>query len=417
MLQPLSTISILLCSMFSVFTLVQASNLTHINQVSLHNASESDQALFDFFQEQIDITYSKQIQEVLPQFFSTSDLKTFYANLEPTVIEPSLADLLRYRQSLNLNDWYYYLLIRETAEQIFTQNEPYYKSYQTVFSWLMLAKSGYKVQLNFAEEDVFLSVYTLDRLYDIPVKEHGMGWMVEISHFNTDHEGFRARVRSDFFLEENDQPFSFKLTQQPTFSKPLLTTRNITFEHENENYALGYTLDRSVLQLVTTLPEISVYDHIEIPLSQFTYSTLIPNLQIFIDQKAFDKKETLQFLLSFTRTGFDYKNDSTYNKCDNITFTPEETLYHRYSDCEDRSVLFAYLVKEILELDVILVDFPEHIAVGVQLGENQYLGKPIIYKNRYYTFCEPTGPDNSLNLGEYPAGLQGETYSILSPTN
>lgn len=405
------SLSIFLCTLFCSFI---------ANSLSIY-ASEANAIEFEFYKENISIDYSEEIQELLPSFFTTDDIEGFYENLSSNLIQPSLDDFLKYRDTLNLSDWYYYLLIREAASQIFNEEEqPYYQSYQTVFSWLMLAKSGYKVQLNFTEDDVFLAVYTLDNLYNIPVKKHGMGWMVEISHFHTNHEGFRASVRSDFFVNENAQPFNFKIDKQPTFSKPYLTTRNIVFEHEGEKYAVGYTLDRSVLALITTLPEMSVYDHIDIPLSNFTYETLIPNLKEFIKANNYDKRETLSFLLSFTRTGFDYKDDEDFEhethspiKCDNITFTPEETLYYRFSDCEDRSILLAYLIKEILELDVVLLDFEEHIAVGVQLGENEYLGKPIFFNNRYYTFCEATGPDNSLGLGEYPNNLEGETYSVL----
>lgn len=378
-------------------------------------ASEASHTEFKFFQEDIYINYSKQIKDILPQFFTTSNIEDFYKGIENNLVDASIQDLLYYKESLNLSDWYYYLLIREAAAQIFVPNEqPFYESYQTVFSWLMLAKSGYKVQLNFTEEDVFLSVYTMDRLYNIPVKKHGMGWMVEISHYDTNHDGFRARIRSNFFLEDNDQPFSFKLNEQPNFSEPLLTTRTISFEHQGRKYAVGYTLDRSVLQLINTLPEMSVTDHIDIPLSAYTYSTLIASLQGFIEGEGLDTKEALEFLLSFTRTGFEYQSDDVY-QYDNITFAPEETLYHRFSDCEDRSVLYAYLVKEMLDLNVILLDFDQHIAVGVLLEGDEYLGKPIVYNNNFYTFCEPTGPDNQLGLGEFPSGLREELYTVLAP--
>lgn len=407
----------------SIFIFTLACSLLSANAFAY--ASDAKSIDFNFFQENISLEYSEEITEILPSFFTTDDIKGFYENLASNLVEPSLEDLLTYRENLELSDWYYYLLIREAASQIFKEKEqPYYQSYQTVFSWLMLAKSGYKVQLNFTEEDVFLSVYTLDFLYDIPIKKHGMGWMVEISHFHTNHEGFRASVRSNFFLDDNTQPFTFKIDKQPIFSKPLLTTRNITFEHNGERYALGYALDSSVLQLITTLPEMNVYDHIDTPLSSFTYHTLIPNLQGFIKANQYDQKETLEFLMSFTRTGFDYKEDQEFEngetskvQCDNITFTPEETLYYRYSDCEDRSVLLSYLIKELLELDVVLLDYGEHIALGVQLGEEAgedvYVGKPILYNDRLYTFCEATGPDNSLGLGEYPNNLEEETYVIL----
>ena len=181
---------------------------------------------FDFFKENVSISYAEDFSSVLPTFFTTENVAQFYYDIEDDYVTPSLNDLLKYKTNMHLSDWYYYLLIRETAQQLFPDNsQPYFKSYQTVFAWLMLARSGYKVQLNYTETDIFLSVFTLDTLYDIPVKKHGQGWMVEVSQFHTNHKGFVATVRSNFFLSENKHLFTFKPKQLPLFTNPILTER------------------------------------------------------------------------------------------------------------------------------------------------------------------------------------------------
>jgi len=366
---------------------------------------------FDFFEENVSISYAEDFSLVLSVFFTTENVAQFYYDIEDDYVTPSLNDLMEYKTNMHLSDWYYYLLIRETAQQLFPDNsQPYFKSYQTVFAWLMLARSGYKVQLNYTETDVYLSVFTLDKLYDIPVKKHGQGWMVEVSQFHTNHKGFVATVRSNFFLSENKHLFTFKPKQLPLFTNPILTERIVKFEHEEKEYFLNCLLDRTMLQLINTLPEMGVVDHVKMPLSQNTYNSLIPALTAHI--RGMNKEEAIRFLLSFTRTGFEYQDDQVYSH-DNITFTPEETLYYRYSDCEDRSVLFAYLVRELLEIETILLDFDTHVAVGINLGDNHYVGKPIFHNGIFYTYCEPTGPDNSLGVGEYPDGLREETYVVL----
>lgn len=45
--------------------------------------------------------------------------------------------------------------------------------------------------------------------------------------------------------------------------------------------------------------------------------------------------------------------------------SPRRNYYYPYSDCEDRSILFARLVKDLLGLDVVLLYYPAHIATAV----------------------------------------------------
>ena len=80
------------------------------------------------------------------------------------------------------------------------------------------------------------------------------------------------------------------------------------------------------------------------------------------------------------QTSFNYKTDDGQFGEENYLF-PEETLHYRYSDCEDRSILFTWLVKNILGLDVIGLDYPGHVAAAVAL-DNPVSGDSVTYKEK-----------------------------------
>lgn len=79
--------------------------------------------------------------------------------------------------------------------------------------------------------------------------------------------------------------------------------------------------------------------------------------------------EAVRYLMSFTRQAFVYASDDSLYKDTydliNVTFSPTETLYYESSDCEDRAVLFAYLVRELLKLDVIIIEYDTHANTAV----------------------------------------------------
>ena len=66
----------------------------------------------------------------------------------------------------------------------------------------------------------------------------------------------------------------------------------------------------------------------------------------------------------------------------------EETLHYPASDCEDRSIFFSWLVKSLLNIDVIALDFPGHIATAVELKNP--VGQVVRYQGKKYTIADPT---------------------------
>ena len=72
-----------------------------------------------------------------------------------------------------------------------------------------------------------------------------------------------------------------------------------------------------------------------------------------------------------------------------LALHPGYLLYYPASDCEDRSILFSYLVKQLLGLKVIGLDYPGHIATAVQLNTS-IQGDQISYQGGHYTIAEPT---------------------------
>lgn len=90
---------------------------------------------------------------------------------------------------------------------------------------------------------------------------------------------------------------------------------------------------------------------------------------------------------------------------------PEETLYHSYSDCEDRCALFFYLNRKLLHLPAIVLDFDSHVGVAVELAGVE--GDFYKYQNRKFVYCEPTGPQDQLKPGEMWETVKGQQARIL----
>lgn len=67
----------------------------------------------------------------------------------------------------------------------------------------------------------------------------------------------------------------------------------------------------------------------------------------------------------------------------------EESLFYPYCDCEDRSILYTRLVRDLLGLRSILVLYPGHLACAVQFKE-QIEGDYVSLSGNRFTITDPT---------------------------
>lgn len=376
--------------------------------LSLSLLGGNSAAEFQYFGEPVSVCFDSNIQKDLGNDINDQMIVSYFNTLEGHDYYCSFRDLFTAKKDLQLNDWFYYLLIKQTGEEIYGEDA---HNYVTLFSWFFLAKSGYKVQINYNNEEVLLSVYTEDEVFDIPSKPHGEGWMVEVSSFQKEQESnMLVTIRSNFYFNIKGKSFSFELDELPTLTYGETFTRQIKFIHDSRPYLLETEVDLNLMYMMYQYPEVSILENGQIPLSKTAHNSLIPDLRHIINK--LEEEEALRFLLSFTRQGSLYKVDGDIYQRQNVTFSPEESLFYEFSDCEDRSILFSYLTRELLGLNAILLDFGDHVGVAVQTSRS--LGKPILFEGERYTYCEATDPKNELGLGQYPEILKDKTYRIIT---
>lgn len=96
----------------------------------------------------------------------------------------------------------------------------------------------------------------------------------------------------------------------------------------------------------------------------------------------------MEILLDLVQRGIPYKHDLQQFREENYLFA-DETLFYPFADCEDRAVLFARLVKHYTGLDVVGLDYPDHVSAAVKLNEDNP-GDYILVNDQRYYICDPT---------------------------
>ena len=110
-------------------------------------------------------------------------------------------------------------------------------------------------------------------------------------------------------------------------------------------------------------------------------------------------------LLHFVQKAFQYKTDAEqFGTGIEKTFFCEEMFYYPFCDCEDRAVLYSYLVHNLLGFDVVLLEYPGHECTAVAFPEPLTgSATSITYQGRTWYICAPTyiGSDIGMCIPRY----------------
>ena len=332
----------------------------------------------------------------------------FYEELDRGQYDQLVGFLTYYKKKLDLNDWLYYQLIRKTANSISPKSENYHR--YTLYKWFLLGKSGYGAAVRIISNNRLLFyVQSDDNIYNIPLQTVYGKQFVCLNY----HDYHFIDIEKEKAFDDNilvpgaDKVFSYKLTKMPDFKKTQYMEKALAFTYHKKNYHLKVMVNPLVKDIFLNYPVTDFEAYFNIPLSKETYASIMPSLKSTVEKM--DQHAGVTYLMHFTRYAFSFEKD-TDNFGKEKRLAPEETLLYDKSDCEDRAGLFFYLVKEIYNLPMVTLLYPDHVTIAIQFDKPR--GKTFLYKGKQYSVCEPTPQQDDLKIGQLPPSLRKMPYDI-----
>jgi hypothetical protein len=345
----------------------------------------------------MDIQYSGNIRE--------ESMVGYYKRLERSSFYVILEELDKYKCTYNLNDWLYYKLMKAAVKEYYRGGS---KAQIELTTWFLLSKKGWNTRLAYSGESVFVYVFTEDELFEIPMIDDDGKTFVNLTGIGMKNKLRQGIYMLNFTPGPNGVAFSFYLESLPRF-QPNQETRSFSFHFKDQKYQIDIQVDKRIKMLMDDYPIFAENEYLEVPFSETVENSLIPQLKVFLKGK--NEAEALEFLVAFTRSSFRYKKDQEYFG-DSKPMIAEEVFHYPFSDCEDRSALFYRLVKELLDLPMLIIAYPEHLTIAVAFSP-QKGGDVIRFRGRNYYICDPTGPVNSTEIGWIPKEFRNTRFEII----
>lgn len=294
----------------------------------------------------------------------------------------TIDNLLENRDKYNLNDWAYYRLIQECCSKVTgTQNE------KAFLEGFLMAQSGYGIRYGFDDSGKLYLLLKSDRI--IAGEPY---FVIEGYIYNAfNYKGSALKICDGEF--GNAKPMNWIFRQLPALAYDNAPEKEVTITHY-QDIKLRYRINKNLMSFFEDYPQAMVPGNFNInqwecytnvPLSKDVQNTIYPVLRNAIKGKS--QRDAANILIDFCET-FPYAYDDEVWGCDRPFFA-EETLYYPGSDCEDHAILFSRLVRDLMGLDVALVNYPGHLATAVAFTED-VPGSYVNYQSRRWTICDPT---------------------------
>ncbi|RYE24125.1 MAG: hypothetical protein EOP51_08425, partial [Sphingobacteriales bacterium] len=299
---------------------------------------------FNFYGDTLHFNTDKSFIIPFPEKPTQEAIHGFIAQLEQSDYQNCLQSLISYKEQYKPDDWLFYQLIRKTAESISPKAQNYYR--YTLYKWFLLAHTGYDASLALCDDKLLFYVQSDELIYDIPYRmKNGKQYVCLNYHDYGGHIDFDSNKFMEIAINvpAASKPFSYKVTQLPGFTPQDYEEKDLSFNYHEMTYKFKVKINPEVKKIFANYPVTDYQAYFNMPLSNGTYQSLIPALKKNI--KHMSVKNGVDYLMRFTRYAFLYEPDQqSFGKEKRLS--PEQTLLYEYSDCEDRSALFFYLVKE-----------------------------------------------------------------------
>ncbi len=288
--------------------------------------------------------------------------------------KPLLEDLRTMRSRDLGNDWALYLVVKQIAEKFGGKNE------SVLMRQFLLNNLGFRARMAkvIQKNALTLLVAPASQLYGC---------------------AFISEGGAKFYDVEADQPYSYKMCAKEApdakhkidmsmRQTPRFAGSRKSSSHQGERYkaAASASVPVELMEFYKRLPQCDYSVYATAKVDKKFSDEVLDALRPAIKGKS--EREAANILLDFVQSGFEYATDPEqfgYEK----PFFVEELFYYPYCDCEDRSMLYRYLVTQLLGLDVILLDYPGHIATAVRFN-GDVPGDFVVGGGGKYIVCDPT---------------------------
>lgn len=308
------------------------------------------------------------------------EIGEFWKKISQTRYGPLLEQCKQRKEDLQLNDWGYTLMLYNLGGSIYGDKTPE----QRLFTWFMLTKSGYNARVGYNEDALRILLPVKNGLFNTSYYTID-GTKYYSVRLEPEDEKSPSLYTYDGSYPDAEESIDMRFYNSPRFEQNY-KEKSLEFSYNGNNHTLNVPYNPNLLDFYEQYPQTDLGVYFAAPMNQQTSRRLLEQLKPLIEDK--NEAQAVNLILRFVQTAFEYKVDEEQFGREKYML-PVETIYYPYSDCEDRCFLFAYLVRNLTNLEVVGLKYSGHLATAVKFSKHPG-GDSIKWQGNTYTVADPT---------------------------
>lgn len=329
--------------------------------------------------------HAARMQTVNVPSVRETDVFSAWRDYQKLDVSPVVSSLNELSDSLGLNDWFVLELVRYYADGLLPSSPPMDR---VLLEYYVLSSMGYDIRLARSDRQLILLVPFEQEVYE---------------HYFIHIDG------KDYYLiydnldcDLNEKSVLYPCDPSKKKNSGCGRSFGLLFKDKALNVSTGddwlCDFDDGMIHvscMVSPCAMRMLRDYPMMDLRCYATSVVLPQFHAAIEDQLMPQLEGMsqcdaaEALLHFVQSVFGYEDDIDQFGREKVNFV-EENFYYENNDCDDRAVLFAYLVNSLLGLDVQFVHYPGHDCTAVRFTECNTRGNGYFYGDDYYLICDPS---------------------------
>ena len=355
---------------------------------------------FDFFGSELGFDVPKGIKSAKFYPQNQKGIANFFNSVASSDYKGLIDEIQSVSKAMNLNDWGLYLLVLDVSKHIYSNQDN-----ANLLSWFIFNKMGYSVKIGLAKGHVLLLHYSKKTIYATPNYNFSNKKFYAVSNYAKGRVGRLYSYKQDY--PGATKPLDLSLKTLPNF---MLDTKKkiLSFDNNGKTYSVSFDYNQNLIDFMATYPQADYETYFNAPIEARTYKSIAKDIKKYVDGKK--AGDAMNFVLHFVQKSFKYERDDEQFGREKVMFA-SETLYYDKSDCEDRAVLFSYLIKELFGIGVLGVKYKDHMATALYVPMD---GDSIKAGKRKFVLADPTYINASIgqSMPKYKS-LRPESFVVV----
>lgn len=324
-----------------------------------------------------------------------------WEQLSESQYDITVSTALKARKSNSLCDWGYMKMLQSVCEK------QYGKTNEAVLMQaFLMTQSGYRVRLGMANSKLYMLIASNYDIFDYSY------YVLDGAKFYLISKDKLKGMQITQAKFGKEKALSMQIAQLPNFGSAPTPKRTLT---SKKGVTASASVNKNLIDFFNTYPQACFSGnpttrwaaYANTPLDKSVKDMLYPPLKKTI--AGMNERDAAGILLNWVQTAFTYEYDDKVWGQDRAFFA-DETLYYPYADCEDRSILFSRLVRDLIGLRVALVYYPGHLATAVEAPAS-IKGDHLTIDNSRFLVCDPTYI--GAPIGRTMKGMDNQTAKVI----